>query len=168
LLIFALDQNDVDEAATSLSSVFTSGANNCLRSTIKNRSKRTSLKKVNRINKQKRWFDKDCTTLPRKTCARLLQKNHFDRNCRDKYYVALKAYKGNTMYINSVVDNIVNASKSNPKIFWNSFKSLRFDTDISDSSSYITSEDWLHHFKYLNDSSEIIRQLKTLRMFSMN
>jgi hypothetical protein len=60
-------------------------------------------------------------------------------NCRDQYYVALKAYNGflrrkKRQYINSVVDTIVNASKSNPKIFWNSLKSLM-------SGTYITAED---------------------------
>jgi hypothetical protein len=72
----------------------------------------------------KRWFDKDCLYYRRKVrqTAKTLQKNQFDRNCRDKYYTDLKSYKSflrkkKRSYVNIIVIKIVNKNGSNPKLF---------------------------------------------------
>ena len=108
------------------------------------------------MKKPKAWYDKDCRLLRRdvnKLC-RELQKSPFNRQLRAKYFITLKSYKKalkkkKKCYVNNLVNTIMNASRNDPKLYWNTLKRLR-DTDKDEKSSEIPPEDWFDHFKNLN------------------
>jgi hypothetical protein len=59
--------------------------------------------------------------------------------------------KKKRQYVNSLVNNIVQASANNPKLFWNTLKELKGETQCHSSlNSNISPTEWFSHFQKLN------------------
>ena len=162
-MISDITQDCIDDAVQQLSNVFNTAADECLKKKHGGRVNRKNVqhaKPRQKAKAKKKWFDASCIDLRRNAvkAARSLQKNPFNNQLRSNYFVALKIYKRTVRqkkrhYINSLVDDVLQASAHNPKVFWSTLKKLKSasssDTD-NDETDSISVSSWLNHFKDLN------------------
>ena len=146
-----ISTTDIDKLILNLTELLFDTTKACMTLVRKRGNHKTKAKP-----KSKPWYNHECSSLKKRltNLSKLLLKSPKDPIIRGQYSKMKKEYKKLVKY-NKVVyetDNIntLNSLTSDPKKFWSHLKKINNTRPIK-LGTYISKQDWVNHFKALNN-----------------
>ena len=121
------------------------------------------------LTKPVQWYSRECSNRKKnlKRALKLMKKQPYDRNPREKYIAERKKYrsackKAEAQFRRKVLNKLLSIEIENPKMFWNTLKQMQgWGREKRDPSTLIPPDKWATHFKQLLNS-KLTQDLPTI------